>query len=171
MNLFATSECPVQSAKDLCIVLQNKMFQEAVQLLSTAHFELDGVQRGTKPTHRNHPCAIFARESKANYQWVLEHAKALNELYIQRTGKIHGYQKYLDAVLEVPSNMQKEEKTDFVMCMPDSFKFEAYFDVQKAYRLYLNAKYKEWLGRDGDSEKRPVKVEFFGNKPTWVVLR
>ncbi|MOA30456.1 hypothetical protein D3C78_1515470 [compost metagenome] len=144
------------------------MLQEAIQLLSTAHFEIDGVQRGAKPTHKNHPSAIFTRESKANYNWVLSHAKCLNELYTERTGKVHGYQKYLDQVLEAPHNFQKEEQTDFPMCMPDEVKLKSLLDVHGAYRIYLNTKYKEWLSRNEFSEKRPVKVEFFGAKPSWV---
>lgn len=46
MNIFATSECPIESAQALCDTHVNKMLQESVQLLSVAHFELD--------VHRNY---------------------------------------------------------------------------------------------------------------------
>lgn len=42
MNIFATNDCPVASAKALPNNLVNKMIVESCQILSTARFELDG---------------------------------------------------------------------------------------------------------------------------------
>jgi len=69
LNLFATSQCPVQSAKEHCNVHNVKMILEVAQMLSTAHFVLDGVQVGYKPTHKNHPCSVFVRSTSENYKW------------------------------------------------------------------------------------------------------
>lgn len=97
MNIFAIHQCPIQSARELPDVHVNKMLQECVQLLSTAHAVLDGHTESCAPTHTNHPCAIFVRENSKSYMWVLEHAKALMEEYTYRTGKVHQYQtKYMD---------------------------------------------------------------------------
>ena len=167
MNIFATDACPIQSAKNMCIAHQNKMMQESIQLLSTAHFVLDGVQRGTKPTHVNHPSAVFVRESSGNYFWVLTHAITLSVMYTERTGKVYGYFKYLQDVMTSPVNIQVAPLGDFPMCMPDEYKLKAFFDVYKAYKMYLNVKYKEWINR---TDKKQMKVEWYPEKPEWVEI-
>ena len=164
MNIFATSKCPVESAKALPNILVNKMLQEQVQLLSVAHFELDGVQRGTKPTHKNHPCAIFTRNNKKNYEWVRDHALALLAEYKLRTGKTHGYEKYLNEVLEAPQNIPEKGDEDFPMCMPVEMKKT--LDVHKNYKYYLNRKFKEWMTRTDKRQIIPTWIN--ANKPEWV---
>ena len=164
MNLFATSACPIQSAKDLPDILVNKMFQESVQLLSSAHFELDGVKRGTKPTHKNHPATIFTRTCKQNYQWTLDHATALMAEYEHRRGKVHGYKKYFDEVLSLPANIPDSGDTDFPMCMPLDCKKT--LDVHKNYRYYLNVKFKDWVTR---TNKRHIIAKWTNSvKPDWI---
>lgn len=163
MNIFATSECPIESAQALCDTHVNKMLQESIQLLSVAHFELDGIQRGTKPTHKNHPSAIFTRESKQNYLWVLEHAKALMVEYTYRTGKVHGYGKYFEQVGEAPKNIPDRGLGCFPMAMPDKFKKS--LDAHRNYRLYLAHKIKDWAER---TDKRQIVAKWTGrNKPNF----
>ena len=167
MNIFAVHQCPIQSARELPDVHVNKMLQECVQLLSTAHAVLDGHTESCAPTHTNHPCAIFVRENSKSYMWVLEHAKALMEEYTYRTGKIHQYQtKYMDWVLELPKNICNTGEPEFRMCMPDEFKLAAFFDVNLAYRLYLKDKYKVWATR---TDKRPMIAKWTKRKtPEWA---
>ncbi len=164
MNLFATSKCPVQSAIDLCDTHVNKMLQEAIQLLSVAHFELDGVIRGTKPSHSNHPSALYVRRCKANYLWTLAHAKALMDEYTFRKGKVHGYKKYFDEVGDLPKNIPESGDEDFPMCMPaECIKT---LDVHTNYKYYLNQKLKEWLTR---TDKKPIIAKWTNRvKPSWV---
>jgi len=52
MNVFYTNKCPIEAALDHNKVHQIKMICEYSQLLSTAHFELDGNVVGYKPTHK-----------------------------------------------------------------------------------------------------------------------
>ena len=108
MNIFITDKCPTKSAANLPTILVNKMLQEAIQLLSSAHFVLDGVQRGTKPSHINHPSSVWCRETSSNYVWVLEHAVALMEEWKKRTGKVHGYTIYLDRACLFCSNISQK---------------------------------------------------------------
>ena len=60
MNIFVTNECPVQAAIEHNDVHLRKQLIEAGQLLSTAHHFLDGVVVAMKPTHYNHPSAVWA---------------------------------------------------------------------------------------------------------------
>lgn len=163
MNIFATNECPVKSAQALPNILVNKMILESAQILSTAHFELDGKQVGYKPTHKNHPCSIFARKSSGNYKWLWEHYKALCDEFTFRTGKVHKTSSLLETLKTPPKNIGNSAVSIDFMCMPDEHKRT--LNVHENYKLYLNAKFKEW----GTRQDRPVKAEWTKrNKPEWV---
>lgn len=153
MNLFATSQCPVQSAKEHCNVHCIKLIVEVCQMLSTAHFVLDGVQVGYKPTHQNHPCSIFVRSTSENYKWTYEHLEALCAEYTFRTGKVHKSSELLCLLAKQPSKIEIGERTSFAMAMPDDFKKIGIFDQTKAYKAYLNSKFSEWKQRE-----KPIKV-------------
>ena len=99
MNLFATSrrarECASLPTKH-----QFKMCLEAVQLAYAAHHVLSPAAlaaapcaksgaRGYRLTHRNHPCALWARASPANYAWCVDLARALlAEFYRRRVAAL-----------------------------------------------------------------------------------
>lgn len=167
MNIFATNACPVKSAQDHCDVHLRKMIVEIAQLLSTAHFELDGNVVGYKPTHKNHPCAIWVRECSGNYYWAYMHFAALCDEYTFRTKKVHKTEKEVLGILQrTPSNIKQGCVTDFVMAMPDEFKLLGIIDPTKAYKAYLCHKFKEWACRD-----KPIKVEWTNrDKPEWFVI-
>lgn len=166
MNLFATSQCPVQSAKDHCNVHCTKLIVEVCQMLSTAHFVLDGVQVGYKPTHKNHPCSIFVRSTSENYKWTYEHLKALCEEYTFRTSKVHKSSELLISLAKLPSKIEIAERTSFALAMPDEYKKLGIFDQTKAYQSYLRSKFVEWQQRD-----KPIKVCWgLRGAPDWVVL-
>lgn len=164
MNIFVTNICPIKSAQDHCDVHNRKMIIEASQLLSTAHFELDGIQVGYKPTHRNHPSAIWTRSTSANYQWLYAHFKALCSEYTFRTGKIHKTSELLCVLDKLPCNIKKAELEPFAMCMDDEYKRLGIFDQTKSYQAYLKAKFAEWACRE-----TPIKVQWTNCKqPEWV---
>lgn len=168
MNIFSTSDCPVQSAIEHNDRHLIKMILECAQLLSTAHFELDAKQVGYKPTHKSHPSAIWARAVSGNYSWLYQHFVALCEEFTHRTGKVHKTSELLVLLAKKPYNIPEGERLEFVMCMPDEYKKKAFngfsFDPTKAYQAYLVDKLKEWACRD-----KPLKVEWTNrNKPSWI---
>jgi hypothetical protein len=170
VNIFRTSDCPIKSAQDHCDIHCRKLLVEVLQLLSTAHVVVDGVQLAYKATHQNHPSNVWVRESKANYRWLWNHAKALSDEYTFRTGKIHASSKYLDVLKSIPQGITEENETDFRCAIPDEFKIKALttkgLDVPKAYQLYLSHKFKEWQTRQ---DKRQIVATWTGrNKPEWV---
>lgn len=150
MNIFATSECPVESAYNLphCHVV--KMITETCQLLSTAHIILDNStdERLCKLTHKNHPSSVWTRACNDNYMWLLEHLKALGDVYSLRHDKVHGaIEKRLQDLLEPPRAIPE---STFVYqglptpSMPDKFK-QMNEPTEVKYQLYLNWKYLEWI--------------------------
>lgn len=160
MNIFYTSYCPVEAANNLCKVHINKMLQESIQLLSTA-LQLTGTIDGNlcKPTHENHPCAVWVRLSVDHFNWLLEHTKALRSL-IEKP--VHGYDKYLNAILLHSPNIASMGFVRPPKCInideyPELVSSKVFDDVTVCYQKYLRIKYQRWTTR---TDKRKMKVEF-----------
>ena len=85
MNIFAFDKCPMRSALWLDDIRKNKMILESAQMLSTAVRALcpDTTLEVYKTAYLNHPCSKWARQSRANFQWLLHH---MSWLYNQKSG-------------------------------------------------------------------------------------
>ena len=70
MNIFYLDRNPILAADKQCDRHVVKMILETAQLLSTAHYELDGESPAYKPTHKNHPSAVWVRKSLDHYLWA-----------------------------------------------------------------------------------------------------
>ena len=144
-----------------------KMIVESAQMLSTAHRLLDGTlgteQRTNKngvvrnvkvwtlsdhreqilykPTHGNHPCSIWCRESVENYLWLYNLTVALCDEYYHRYGQHkptpiqHKVRRdgLLDMLATPPRNIPCGTLTPFPQAMPDQYKDA---DPVQAYRNY-----------------------------------
>jgi hypothetical protein len=162
MNIFVYS-----AILNLCAIYHPdkhvvKMILEYCQLLSTAHRVLDGTQTtelteknrkmkryrlaDTKAdtllysaTHVNHPCAVWVRESKANYTWLAQLLVELSKEYTYRYSKIHKCNKIglVDFLLKhEPKNIPDREMTPFALAMPDECKIHG--KPVQSYRKYFN---------------------------------
>lgn len=144
MNIFATYQCPVKSARFLDTKRVNKMILESAQMLSTAINECGG-QAPYKSTHRNHPSNIWARETVGNYLWLLDHMEALAQEYYRRRGKWHkSYREYFQDFLANAVLLPQGAMTDFANCARNKQQGVDYTDVKdvhKAYRLYLRERW------------------------------
>ena len=140
MNIFYLSTDPEKAAKYMYNKHVVKMILESAQLLCTAHIISDGENANVpyKVTHKNHPSAIWARESVANYQWLYNHMMALGEEYTRRYGKKHLTILKCSGVLsKAPANVTKSEFTEMPQCMPDQYKVPG--NSVKAYWNYYEA--------------------------------
>ena len=84
MNIFCTNDDPIISAQELCDQhCRSKMQIESAILLQ--HCFSNETLRSAPPTKKgtprksgkgyfNHPCSVWTRESKANFEWLVEHA-------------------------------------------------------------------------------------------------
>ena len=166
MNIFSTDICPIKSAQALPNVLVNKMVVEAAQILSVAHYKLDGDVVGYKPTHHNHPSCIWSRSSSENYLWLYAHFKALCDEFTLRTGKVHKTSELLPVLSKLPKNIPQGELQPFALVMPVEFQKLGIFDQTKAYKACLTEKFKEWACRE-----KPIKVDWgFRGQPDWLVV-
>jgi hypothetical protein len=99
------------------------------------------------PTHPNHPCAIWARTSEPNYEWLWALGQELCSEYTYRYGKYHASQAEM-INLPVLENMQGTELTVRPQSMPEEYKQD---DVVEAYRLYYmmdKHSFAKWKRRD-----------------------
>ena len=143
MNIFYLSTDPAKAATFFYNKHVVKMILESAQLLCTAHVISDGENANVpyKVTHKNHPSAIWARESTSNYKWLYDHMIALGEEYTRRYGKKHLTILKCSGVLsKAPANVTKTELTPMPQCMPDQYKVpgnsvEAYWNYYEAEKI------------------------------------
>ena len=157
MNIFVVDPDTTKCAEALDDLRLNKMIIETAQLLSTAMW-VQGYQgqHGNiyKSTHVNHPCAIWARETEANYKWLLLYMSDLVEERQRRTGKNHKSYQIFNTLCFGPKIMPKGNLTPFANC--SLYKDHGIFD---AYKLTLKDKWAK--------DKRPAKWTNT-NKPSWA---
>ena len=140
INIFYLDSDPV-----LCAQYHNnshtcKMILEYSQLLSTAHHVLDThpVIECYKPTHINHPSAVWVRQSNNNYNWLHCLLTELCKEYTYRYFKHHKVERdgLLKRLQQTPVNIPVGYKTQPTQAMPDAYKCD---DSIEAYRNYYKA--------------------------------
>lgn len=102
----------------------------------TAHVALTGDRPlgACAPTHPNHPCAVWVRESTANYKWLYQHYCALLDEWSWRARgrRVHDYERMREMLSSVPP-CPDTSPTAIRQCMPDQYKHNS---PVKAYRRY-----------------------------------
>jgi len=114
-----------------------KMIVETAQLLSTAHHEHQHPVT-YKPTHVNHPSAIWARSSRLHYLYLVDLGKALCTEYTKRYHKTHACEAmYYGELKDPPPSLTYSGWSNPPQCMPDEYKND---DTVTAYRQYYRHK-------------------------------
>lgn len=136
MNIFVLDLDPIKAAQyhndKHCV----KMVLETAQLLSSAHHILDSPFKDVvyKLTHKNHPCALWVRESKDNYTWLFMLFEALAIEYRLRYGRQHKSWVTKSEYLQYNPIQAQKDLTPFPLCMPDNCKILG--DPVASYRNY-----------------------------------
>lgn len=153
MNVFAFDRDPIKCADAHCSVHTRKMLVEYCQLLSTAHHVLGSGRADIyKPTHQNHPSAIWLRESKENYLWLVAVADRLGDNYAKLKGKPHLSHLMLKKLMEPPKNIPNIPMTPFaIVCngldLGDPIEtYREYFRTQKTnLHNWIYAEKPDWI--------------------------
>lgn len=169
MNIFFSSNCPVEAANNLCLTHLRKMYVESLQLLSTA-LRQTGTQSDTlyKITHQQHPSTVWVRSSVQHFNWLVVHTQAIRNLL---PAKPHQSDSILEEILSTTPNIPDNGFKPHPKCINtdewSSLKHSVVFDdVTVCYRKYLKAKYQHWTTR---TDKRKVKVEFVAGLPDYML--
>lgn len=143
MNLFIPSpiiETSVQSLDDRRLI---KMCLETAQLLSTAVriIDEDTTLPVYKLTHKNHPVAVWVRQTSGNYIYTLNYFKAICDEYSYRFKKTHkSFSLYPIFVKFITSNeyipLMDSSITPFANCT--DYKTD---EVHTAYKKCLTNKW------------------------------
>ena len=144
MNIFYLDHDIRYSAKAHCDKHIVKMIIEYAQLLSTAHYVLDGKQVGYKPTHKNHPCAIWVRQSAYNYVYLLALFNAVCIEYTKRYNKVHKTESLVDILTTIPINAPLGVFTEPPQCMPEDCKGEDTVEAYRKYYINYKSSFAKW---------------------------
>lgn len=150
MNIFTTSACPVQSALWLDDKRLVKMILESAQILSTVVWRYKGnsndrsVHSGLyKATHTGHPCILWSGRTRANFNWLVDHALAMCVVYNSYSGKTHASQSVINQAKEFKSSVPKGGLQEFANATPfKGYKFD-HLDIHKKYQKFMIFKWSE----------------------------
>jgi len=172
MNIFALTNCPVESAKQMinkhvvkmptetCQMLHtNALFNEFVdrygyeptlRRLKEYHEEIDSILM--KPAMLNHPSTIWARQTIHNTLWLYKHGIALCREYTERYNKQHGsFERMLQTPIEFDADSDLATPVSIAMFdeyrIPNKYGEHCWEFVIDSYRhYYLEGKWQfaEW---------------------------
>ena len=155
MNIFVLDYNPQKAAEYHCDKHVVKMILESAQILCSVHHKNGDKDVPYKLTHKNHPCTIWAGESKQNYLWLTELAEHLNDEFMFRFNHEVNHKSY-DVIANLPPiDLPDIGLTKFAEAMPDYCKvtdctvmnYREYYRKEKAPILkYTNAQIPYWLG-------------------------
>jgi hypothetical protein len=154
MNIFVLNEDPELAARDHCDKHVVKMILESGQMLCAAH------QPGTAPwkrTHYNHPCTVWVRASKANYEWLCRLGLELCAEYTRRYGKRHKSEDVIMWCTEnIPNNLPDVGLTPFAVAIKNPlYVKESAVESYRAYYLGDKIRFARWRHCDPPSWWRP----------------
>lgn len=132
-----------------------KMILETCQLLCSVHHVSNSEYKPPyKLTHKNHPSAVWTRESLSNYKWLCELGLELCKEYTYRYGKTHKCEEYIKKLSE---NLPPIEDIGFTtpkLAMPEQYKddkdpigsYKAYYFFEKQHMFkWTKRKTPEWV--------------------------
>jgi len=156
MNIFFLDYDVKKCAKDHCDKHVVKMILETAQLLCGVHHATEQKTPNIpyKLSHKNHPCAIWTRESLSNYLYLCELGLELCKEYTYRYGKRHKSQDVIEWCVTNKVNICDKGFTEPPKAMPDEYKV---VDVVESYRNYYRG------------AKMGFAVWKNGYKPEWIV--
>ena len=140
MNIFFLDFDTQKCAQYHCDKHVVKMILETAQLLCGVHHVTPQVtpQVPYKLSHKNHPCAIWTRESLSNYLYLCDLGLELCKEYTYRYGKRHKSQDVIEWCITNKPNIVDIGFTTPPKAMPDEYKV---MDVVESYRnYYIGAK-------------------------------
>jgi hypothetical protein len=100
-----------------------------------APYQKNGLERGYRPVHVNHPCTKWVRESISNYMWLCDLAIALAKEHQYRypDSKSHSCEEHALWLKLNPPPLPKKPLLHFALAMPDEYKKN---DAIQSYRAF-----------------------------------
>jgi len=157
MNIFILDKDVKKCAQYHCDKHVVKMILETAQLLCGVHhvthqtptkYRLSTDQVPYKLSHKNHPCAIWTRESLSNYLYLCELGLALCDEYTHRYGKRHKSLQVILWCINNRPNIPDKEFTEPAKAMPEEYKVKSVVDSYRNYYRGAKSGFTTWKNRD-----------------------
>ncbi len=150
MNIFILDKDVKKCAQYHCDKHVVKMILETAQLLCGVHHMTTPVNENVpyKLSHKNHPCAIWARESYTNYLYLCELGLALCDEYTHRYGKRHKSMEVIFWCISNRPNIPDKGLTEFAKAMPEEYKVESAVESYRNYYRGAKSGFVSWKNRD-----------------------
>jgi len=155
VNIFVLDENPFLAARYHCDKHVVKMILETAQILSTVlhAYDIEETEDLYKPTHKNHPCTIWAGEDVNNFYWCSCLGLALCDEYFYRYGKRHKSEEVITFAAHNLHHLPRGPQTPFVQAMPEQYRQKDAVEAYRAYYIgeklkmctYKNREVPEWL--------------------------
>ena len=148
-----------------------KMILETAQLLCGVHHVTDEVttkyrtstdQVPYKLSHKNHPCAIWARKSLSNYLYLCELGLELSKEYTHRYGKRHKSEMVILWCIMNKPNIPNIGFTEPAKAMPDEFKVDSVVESYRNYYMGAKSDLAAWKNREKPFwfEKKELNLQY-----------
>ena len=150
MNIFLLDTDTRKCAQYHCDKHVVKMILETAQLLCGVHHMTDQVteQVPYKLSHKNHPCAIWSRESLSNYLYLCDLGLELCKEYTYRYGKRHKSQDVIEWCVTNKPNICDKEFTEPARAMPNEYKVDSAVESYRNYYIGEKSKIAVWKNRE-----------------------
>lgn len=142
MNIFILDENPRIAAEYMCDKHVPKMIVETFQMMGSAlrrhgatDCQMPLTQAGNplKGGYHNHPCTVWAGDTRTNFNWLGLHGLNLCNEYTIRYHKRHACHDKIDRMLDIADMIPSGRQTPYAQAMPDEYK-DSY--AVYAYRNY-----------------------------------
>jgi len=146
LNIFVLHRDPTKAARMHCDKHVPKMCVEAAQMMASAlrrhgatdeQMPLTKAGKPYKGGYKHHPCTVWAGDSRANFQWLADHALGLLNEYFARFNNIHACHGPILLMKSMHSKIPEGDLTTFAQAMPDEYRND---DPVVAYRAYYHSK-------------------------------
>jgi len=134
MNIFVLHIDPEKAAKMACDKHVVKMILETAQMMCTVVASY-GHNTPYRSTHAKHPCTIWAGQSRANWDWLVEYGMELCKEYTNRYSKVHKSQSVIEWCAMTHIDLPNIPRTPFAQAMPPQYRNDC---VVTAYRAYYH---------------------------------
>lgn len=148
MNLFILDYDMVANTRSHVDSHVVKMPLEAAQLACTALHLCGASDVPYKQTHQNHPCALWARNTRSNFDWVISYGQYLCEEYRFRYRKLHKCFSVLIQCANQRERIPAGGLTPFALAMPDHYKCDSAVLSYRRYYAGAKAHLAKWKCRE-----------------------
>ena len=143
MNIFVLHENPEIAATMACDKHVVKMILETAQMMCTVVASY-GHETPYRATHAKHPCTIWAAQSRANWNWLVEHGMSLCDEYTKRYSKVHKSQRVIEWCAMTHVDLPETPQTPFAQAMPPQYKNECAVTAYRNYYMGEKAYFATW---------------------------